>query len=161
MTHLHSEFQFKMSWYKRDNEQKLKMIGIFHSSRGLDSAGKIFDWNRIQTWPVYSQDTSIYQISIQNVNLWWNYDQKLKNYWIFLRPRDITLPNNIQLELNSNLICVFSWHILKKNVNFYRDNERKLNFSKPKRHNSNSNLTCVSLRHLIHISFENLHVGHR
>ena len=35
MTHLYSKFQFKMSICNGDNEQKLKIIGIFLSPRGI------------------------------------------------------------------------------------------------------------------------------
>ena len=51
-----------------DNEQKLKINGIFLSPRGI-TLPKIIDQTQIQTQPVYTSYTSLYRISIQNVNL--------------------------------------------------------------------------------------------
>ena len=71
MTHLYLEFQFKMSICYGDDERKLKIKWIFLSPRGItmQMCRKLFDRTQIRNRPVYSCDTSIYQISIQSVNL--------------------------------------------------------------------------------------------
>ena len=67
LTHLYSKFQFKISISNGGNERKLKINGIF-LVQGALFCHKLFDPTQIQTQPAYPLDTSIYRISIQNVN---------------------------------------------------------------------------------------------
>ena len=109
LTHLYTEFQFKMSISKGDNEQKLKINGIFLSPRGI-TLPKII-------WP----DPNSNSICIL---LWHIYicngdnERKLKINGIFQSPRGITLPKIIRSHPNSNSTCVFSRHIYIPNFNW-------------------------------------------
>ena len=160
VTHLYSELQFKMSISNGDNEQKLKINGIFVSPRGIT----LPKFTRL--WPKFKLNLRIvvthlyselqFKMSISNGDN----ERKLKMNGIFVSPRGITLPKIIRLDRNSNSTCVFSSHIyipkfqLKMSI-CKGDNERKLKingiFVSPRgitlpkiiRPNPNSNSTCV------------------
>ena len=111
MTHLYTEFQFKMSICNRDNERKLKINGIFLSPRGI-TLPKIF-------WPDQNSNSTCvfsWHIYIPNFNSKCQFVMEImsenwKIYGIFLSARGITLQKIIRPNPNSNSTCVFSWHI--------------------------------------------------
>ena len=116
--HVLSEFQLKMSMNDRDNQWQPEIYYLNFLSPREITLPKII-WpkqNSNSTSPVYSRDTFIYWISIENVN-YGNNEQKLKIIGIFLSPRGITLRKIIWLDPNSNPTCTFSWHIYIANFN--------------------------------------------
>ena len=109
LTHLYSEFQFKMSISNGDNERKLKINGIFTKSKGhnspkIFSTGPKFKLNlRILQTHLYTK----FQLKMSICN--GDNERKLKINGIFLSPRGITLPKIIRPKPNSKSTCVFSW----------------------------------------------------
>ena len=132
LTHLYTEFQFKMSICNGDNERKLKINGIFLSPRGI-TLPKINrpDPNSNSTCVFFNLVTHLYpefrfKMSICNGDN----ERKLKINGIFLSPRGITLPITIRPDPNSNSACVFSWQTYVPNFIWKSPcmtNERKLN----------------------------------
>ena len=117
VTHLYTEFQLKMSINNRDNERKLWIIEIFPSPRGITLSKIIRPEPNLNLTCVF-----LWHIYILNFN--WKCSRMteiMSGNWIigiFLSPRGITLPKIIRPEPNSNLTCVFSWHIYILNFNW-------------------------------------------
>ena len=116
MTHLHSKFQLKMSIYDRDNERKLKIIGIFLCLRGITLLKIIQPKSKSYLPCIFP-----WHITILNFMKMSRYDRdnerKLKIIIIILSLRGITVPKIIQPNPNSNLTWVFSWNIHIQNLN--------------------------------------------
>ena len=62
-------FNSKCQFCNWDNEQKMKIIGIFLNPRGI-TLPKLFQRPHYRTQSAYSRDTSMYHISNKNVNLY-------------------------------------------------------------------------------------------
>ena len=165
LTHLYSEFQFKMSIINGDNERKLKINGIFLSPRGI-----ILPKN-YSTWPKFKLNLRIllkhlytefqFKISISNGDN----ERKLKINGIFVSPRGITLPEIFRPDPNSNSTCILSWHIYIPNFNWkcqfvmeimsgncklmeFFLSPRGITLPKIIRPDPNSNSTCVFSWHI-------------
>ena len=117
MTHLHIEFQLKMSICNGDNERKLKINGIFSKSKGHNSAKNYSTGPKIELnlgilmTHLYTE----FQLKMSICN--GDNERKLKINGIFLSPRGITLPKIVRPDPKSNSTCVFSWHIYILNFN--------------------------------------------
>ena len=117
MTHLYTEFQFKMSICNGDNERKLKINGIFLSPRGITLLKIIRPDPKSNSTCVFSRHIYILNFKFNMSICNGDNERKLKINGIFLSPRGITLPNIIRPNPNLNSTCVFSWHIYIPNFN--------------------------------------------
>ena len=116
LTHLYTEFQFKMSICNGDNERKLKINGIFLSPRGITLPTIIRPDPNSNSTCVFS-----WQIYVPNLNSKCQFVMEIMsgNWKLmdFFSPRGITLRRIIRPNPNSNSTCAFSWQTYIPNFN--------------------------------------------
>jgi hypothetical protein len=100
MINLYTKFHVNMCNHCKENEQKLQIIGIFE---WLDRTQNI-------TWPIYSYDKSVYQISFQYVQPVQRKLTETANYWTSSKSKGHNSVKNCSIapktELDQDILMI-------------------------------------------------------
>jgi hypothetical protein len=127
---LYTKFHFSMCNHSEENGRKLQIVRIFLSPKGI-TVKKWLDRTQQRTWPRFSYNKSVYQISFQYVQPERRKWMETTNYWNFSKSKGHDSVKNGSIVPKTKLdLDIFMMNLYTKfhcsMCNQWEENERKL-----------------------------------